>query len=238
MGEKERYIRNIEAFTQEELARIRQKRVCIIGCGGLGGYVCHALARFGLGGLTVVDGDVFSESNLNRQLFATSQSLGKNKAEVAKYALAQVNPDVHVIAWPVMLSEENLMRILPGHDLAVDCLDAVLPRRSLGRGCAALNLPLVHGAIAGFFGQVATIFPGSDLLERLYPEQGERASGLDTKLGSPAFTPQFVAALQCGETIKILAGRGKILRDSVLFIDLLNNSFETVDFAVCPQPPF
>ena len=230
MNKKERYYRNAEAFSWLEMATIREKSVCVIGCGGLGGYVCHTLTRFGIGSLTLVDGDVFSENNLNRQLFATMQTLGQNKAMVTQQALTLINPDVEITAQPVMLTQENLMQILPGHHLAIDCLDSISSRITLVKGCAALDLPMIHGAIAGFHGQVATIFPGSALLDLLYPVISEGAGSLENKSGNPAFTPQLVAALQCSEALKFLAGRGNVRQNSVLYVDLLNNCFETVDY--------
>lgn len=122
MENKERYCRNVNAFSWQEMETIRAKRVCIIGCGGLGGFVAQALARFGVGFLTLVDGDVFQESNLNRQLFATTQTLGQNKALAGQQALGIINPNISVKAEPVMLTSLNAGEILPNHDLVIDCL--------------------------------------------------------------------------------------------------------------------
>lgn len=230
MHDLTRYARNMEAFSPQELEQIRTKQICIIGCGGLGGYVGQALIRFGIGKLTIVDGDVFSESNLNRQLFSKPDNLGQNKAEVAKQSLTLINSDPTIIALPLMLTAENAIDIIQGHDLVIDCLDSVGPRLVLAKACAELNLPLVHGAIAGFFGQVANILPGSGLLERLYPEIGLAGQSLDQKKGNPVFTPQLVAALQCSEALKLLANRPEVLRNAVLHINLLHNTFEIVDY--------
>lgn len=228
---KERYIKNTQAFSGDELEKIQRKKVCIIGCGGLGGHVCQSLARFGVGQLTLVDGDIFCESNLNRQAFANSQTLGQNKARACKEALEFINPEVKTIALERMLTKENAEEILAGHDLVMDCLDDIPARFILAAGCLALNLPFVHGAIGGFYGQVANIFPGEKILEHIYPLGKDTPPGAEKKLGNPSFTPQLVAAIQCGEALKMLAGRQTILRGGMLYIDMLNNHYEFIEIA-------
>ncbi|MDL2327298.1 HesA/MoeB/ThiF family protein [Ruminococcaceae bacterium OttesenSCG-928-A11] len=228
---EERYSRNMAAFSAEELAVIRQKRVLVVGCGGLGGHVLQSLARFGVGRLTLVDGDCFSKSNLNRQLFATARTLGQNKAQACKEALADINPDVEVLACPEMLAAENADALVAGQDIAVDCLDNVPARRLLGECCAKHGVPLVHGAIGGFYGQVANIFPGESLLETIYPANLNTDTLIDKKLGNPAFIPQLVGAVQSCEALKILAGCAEALRGGMLQIDMLHGSMEFIEMA-------
>ena len=89
-----RYERNIPSLTEAESELLRTKKVAVIGCGGLGGYIIEQLARLGIGTIRIVDGDVFEESNLNRQLFSDMNVLGKPKTEVSQARVAAVNPDV------------------------------------------------------------------------------------------------------------------------------------------------
>ena len=222
-----RYERNTQAFSKEEVEAICGKSVCVIGCGGLGGYVAMSLARFGVGRLSLVDGDVFEVSNLNRQLFSTEMNLGKHKALEAKRILALVNSGVEVEAFAELLTEENAIRLLSGHDAAVDCLDNVASRLVLEDGCDAVGIPLVHGAIGGFYGQVACVFPGDAVLRSIYGANAEKPPA--NRAGNPPFTPQLVAAIQCSETLKLLAGRADVLRKKLLLIDLLRNTFHTVE---------
>lgn len=232
----ERYSRNTESFSPQELELIAQKRVCVIGCGGLGGHVCQSLVRFGVMNLTIVDGDVFVESNLNRQVFSNMETLGSNKAEVAKAELKRINPDVSITALPYMLEKENAAEILSGHDIAIDCLDRIAPRFILRDGCRSENIPMIYGAIGGFYGQVSVIYPEDDTLDQIYPHKQWISQGIEKKWGNPPFTPQVIAGVQTAEALKLLAGRKTYLRHAVLHLDLLCHAYEIVPLQT-DRPP-
>ena len=223
----ERYLCNLGAFSETELHAVHSGSVGIIGCGGLGGYVCNALARFGIGSLTLIDGDVFTERNLNRQLFSLPKSIGKSKTLITRELIGEINAHIQVTAHPVMLSQANAGELLSGCDLAVDCLDNIPARRILAGVCNEIKIPLIHGAISGLFGQVACVYPGDRLFDYLYDPTFE---GKAVMLGSPVFTPQIVASIQACEAVKIICGRDSALRNCVLYIDLNHYSFETVRF--------
>jgi molybdopterin/thiamine biosynthesis adenylyltransferase len=220
-----RYARNTEVFSKEEIYTLHEKSACIVGCGGLGGYVIQTLARFGIGALTLVDGDVFHATNLNRQLFSTETNLGQNKALCAREALGIINSDVTVNTVEEMLTEENAREIITGHDVILDCLDTISARLILEDACQEENIPFVHGAIGGFGGQVSVIFPGDRSLHTLYGSSQPDGH----MLGNPPFTAQLVSALQCGEAIKLLVGRGELLRGKLLFVDMYQNTFDVTD---------
>lgn len=224
-----RYERNRTSFSEAELALIADKTVGIVGCGGLGGQVISSLARFGVGRLVIIDGDVFNESNLNRQVFATGKTLGKSKALATKKMLQDINPEVEVVAYNKMLTAENKLELLAGCDLVVDCLDSIPARFLVAEAATELKIPMVYGAIAGFVGQLAVIHPGDGLLELIYPKR--EALGIEKSLGNPAFIPQLVGALQVSEALKIMAGREEIMAMTMLYLDLSDNSFEQIDFA-------
>ena len=222
-----RYSKNLGAFTREEIEAVHAKSVCIAGCGGLGGFAAMSLARFGVGKLTLIDGDLFTVSNLNRQLFCTETNLGQNKAIEAKKALSVINSDIEVTAYPQMLNEDNCGSLLSGHDIVLDCLDNVPARILLEKTCKEAEIPLIHGAINGFLGQVCCILPGDDIIRTLYA--GNISESFGNTGGNPPFTPQLVAAIQCSEALKLLTGRENILRKKLLLIDLQDNTFQTVE---------
>lgn len=224
----ERYIKNLNSFSKEEIEDIYMKKVCIVGCGGLGGYTSQILARFGVGHITVVDGDVFVESNLNRQLFATEKTIGKYKVEVCKSVLEEINSSINIKTFNCMVSEVNVNDIIKNHDIVIDCLDNIETRLLLEKACYEENIPLVHGAIAGFFGQVTTIYPGDKTLEKIYKNKNK---GIESKWGNPSFIPPTIASIQCCEAIKVLVGKGEVFRNKLLYVDLLNNDFEMIEIS-------
>lgn len=222
----QRYERNANTFSAEEQLRMREKRVCIVGLGGLGGYVASQLARFGVGNLCLIDGDSFSSSNLNRQLFCTLNTLGQKKAKVAKAMLVQINDEVHIEAISEFLTKENAKALICDHDVVMDCLDNIETRRLLLNICRQNNIPMIHGAIAGFYGQVMTVFPQDHSLDSFLIGKNADSS---KSLGNPSFTPGMVASIQVSETIKLLTNKGNLLRNRMLMIDLLTNDFELIN---------
>jgi molybdopterin-synthase adenylyltransferase len=218
-----RYLRNREIISIEEQLTLARSKVAVIGAGGLGGQVILLLGRVGIGHLVVVDRDVFDETNLNRQVLSNRDNLGLSKAGEAASALLKINPAVDVTAIQVRLDESNSKDILVGSDVIVDALDTVRDRMLLEAVAKAMGVPLVHGALAGFQGQIMTIFPEDEGLKRIYGDGTNEVEGSkrpEAILGVPALTASFVANLEAMEVIKILLHRGKLFRDTMVFIDL------------------
>jgi molybdopterin/thiamine biosynthesis adenylyltransferase len=214
----------MNTLSAKENMKLKDFKVFVGGCGGLGGFVIEELARLGIGTITAVDGDVFDETNLNRQLLSTMDSLGKSKAETAKKRISEVNPDVELKAIHTLITAENGGELVKGHDLVIDALDNISTRKILERACEREGIPLVHGAIAGWYGQIAVIYPGDRMLEKLYPSDADK--GIEVELGNPSFTPAAIASIEVAEALKILLGKGKILRNKLLSINLLDHEYE------------
>ena len=224
----ERYSRNMLSLSKDENESIRGKRVCVIGCGGLGGYIIEMLGRLGVGTIIAVDGDVFEESNLNRQLLSNMANLGKSKANEAQSRMKKVNPDIKVIPISENFTENNYKSILSGCHVAIDALDNIKSRLLLQNCCEELGIPLVHGAIGGWYGQVTTILPGDRTLSKIY--KGCKGEEIKNPMGNPSFIPALAASIEVSESIKILINRGSSLRNKMLFINLLDNSFDIIEF--------
>ncbi len=221
-----RYSRNMNMLSKEENEKLKDFRVCVIGCGGLGGYILEFLGRLGVGYLTAVDGDVFEISNLNRQIISDETNIGMKKAIMFKKRMSQVNSNIEINAIDEFLSLNNAEKILQGHHVIVDALDNLSMRKLLQKQCKEQSIPLVHGAIAGWYGQVCTVFPGDDTLDRIYPENVEK--GIETDLGNPSFTPALVASIQVSEILKVLFKRGDVLQNKMLTVNLYDNEYETI----------
>lgn len=222
---EDRYLRNIPALTEQECDLLRQKRVLIVGCGGLGGHIIDQLARIGIGFLRVVDGDVFDETNLNRQLLSSVPLLGMSKAGAAAEHIARVNPEVEVEAVEAFLTEANGAELAAGCDAVLDALDNIPARKLLASVCEKAGVPYIYGAISGWIAQAGISMPGDRLIERLFPEEVELR---DKSVLS--FTPALCASLQTALCVKLLVGR-PVETGTLTYFDLLNQEFETIPFA-------
>lgn len=218
-----RYIRSMGTLGPDGQIRLLSSCAAVIGCGGLGGLVGDLLARAGVGRLVFVDGDVFDETNLNRQLLATEKLLGKPKAKTAAARAMEINGSVEAEGRQCRFDSFTADGILEGVDIVVDCLDSLSSRRTLFSECAARGIPLVSGAIAGFWGQVGVVLPGDQTLIGYLA--GESDTGVEAETGNPPFTPALVAALECAQAVKLLTGKGTVLTEQLLWIDLADDEF-------------
>lgn len=214
-----RYQRNLGTVGWDGQIRLLESTVAVVGAGGLGGWAIDGLARMGVGHLVVVDGDVFEESNLNRQALCWESSLGKGKAEAAKEHVGRVNRAVDVTAIHMWVDADNLPDVLRGAQVVVDALDKLPIRLVLQEACQQAGIPMVHGAIGGYIGQVTTIFPGDAGLRALYGAGEVPEQGAEVEWGNPAATPMMVSSWQIQEVVKIITGRGTPLRGQLLFMD-------------------
>lgn len=221
-----RYQRSLGTVGWEGQIRLLESTAAVVGAGGLGGWIIEGLARMGVGHLIVIDGDVFEENNLNRQAFSREDLLGKSKAEAARRRVQEVNRAVEVTAHHTWLTEENAESLLRGAEVVVDALDKLPVRIMLQDVCARLGVPMVHGAIGGYIGQVTTVFPGDPGLRALYGNGPVPERGAEVEWGNPAGTPMMVAAWEIQETVKLLTGRGTPLRRRLLFMDAESGTVE------------
>lgn len=226
----ERYRRNLDTIGLAGQLALLQAGVTVVGAGGLGGYAVELLARCGVGGLNVIDGDSFDPSNLNRQLYALEGPSPLNKAVAAVQRIAEINGAVEAVAFPCRGDDGNLPRLLQGSALVLDCLDNIPSRFALEEACQILKVTLVHGAVAGFAGQVAVIRPGRPLFKAIYGRGGGASpgDGLEEHRGVPSFTVAAVAARQVAEAVKLLAGMSDPTGDTLQLIDLHSGGVESI----------
>ncbi|MBQ6582840.1 MAG: ThiF family adenylyltransferase [Mogibacterium sp.] len=221
----ERYIRQLPIVGEGGQQTLAQKRILIVGCGGLGGHLLENMLRIGVGTITAVDGDRFEESNLNRQLLSVEPLLGCSKAEAAADRAQAVNSEVAFHPVPEPLTRENGDALVEGCDLVLDGLDNVPDRLLLEEICAKHEVPLVHGAILGDLVQVAVVPPGSGMLRMLYgnaPASGSKAS--------IAYTPACCAAIQCAQATQLLLGREPSLWGKLMQMDLETMTEDVITF--------
>lgn len=227
-----RYRRNLGTVGWEGQAKLLESCAAVVGCGGLGGWVVEGLARMGVGRLILVDGDRFEEDNLNRQLGCLERCMGRLKVEVLAERVRQVNSAVEVVSHGAVLRAANAREMLDGAQVVVDALDSLPARYDLQAAASEMGIPMVHGAVGGYQGQVMTIMPGDEGLVRLYGQQPAVQRGVEMRLGNPAATPMLIAAWQLAETVKVLIGEAQLLRHRILFVDTLHGDAREIAWDV------
>lgn len=226
-----RYERNIPSITEAEQELLSSRKVLVLGCGGLGGYLIEALARLGVGTITAVDGDVFEETNLNRQLYSSSEVLGQSKAKTAACRVHSIAPDVNITAVEAFFDETNADELIKDHDLVIDALDNISSRFLMEDVCERYQIPFVHGAILGWLLQVTVGLPGSRILHKIYKSA---AADTNTDAGhksSLSFTPAACAALEIAEALKLLTGQESSLAGKLLLFNLQTMEQHLIPFA-------
>jgi len=229
----ERYQRNIGTVGIEGQIKLLRSKVVIAGAGGLGGTVIELLARMGIGHLIVADGDSFEDSNINRHLLCHEKNLRKNKSQAAVERVRQINSGVEVTSFSRPVTEENATQVIKGANVIVDALGEIGPRFILEAAAKKEGIPLVHGAIAGFYGQVTTILPEDGGLIRVYGSRDRAPDvGSERDLGTPPATASIVASFQAQEVIKILLGSNKLMRNRLLTIDGESGNIEIISLSL------
>lgn len=147
---EEQFIRTAFLVGDSAVERLKRSRVILFGVGGVGSYCAEALARAGVGTICLVDPDSVSESNINRQLVALHSTVGKNKAEVMKARIADINPTANVTALPMFYLPENADSVdLSSYDIIIDAIDTVSAKIELAVRANAEGVPIVSAMGAG-----------------------------------------------------------------------------------------
>ena len=217
MNIPKRYQMNMGILNKQDLNRLQTIEVVVVGLGGLGGNVVNQLVRLGVKRLTLVDFDVFSESNLNRQLFSNTSNIGQSKVDVISQELKKINPDLYLKIFRKRVQD---ITDISG-DYLIDCVDNIETKIYLAKLSKQLGIPLLHGSCGGWLGQVGWISPTCTLIEDLYA--GEE-KGLEDDMLNPPFTPSVVASVMVSEFAKMIKNRLDVIMDQILFIDLYENT--------------
>jgi len=225
----QRYLRNIGSLEISGQKKLLQAKVLLVGAGGLGGTIAQLLARMGLGVLVIADGDSFTEDNLNRQALSLEENVGASKVQAARSQIMKINAATEVEIHEGYVTEKEMAFLIEGAQVAVDALDNMPSRFSLEKVCKEAKVPLVHGAVAGFSGQVTVIYPEDTGFASFYGSPGAvPEKGIELELGNLAGIVSAVASIQVQEAVKIITGIGRPLRNRLLFMDSLTGSVETI----------
>lgn len=227
-----RYVRNFDCLDHAQQGRLLGSKVMLAGLGGLGGYVLELLLRAGVGTIVACDGDVFDESNLNRQLLAHEGTVGVSKAEAALERARLVNPSAKVEVHALDADFEGFSGLVRGAAIAVDAMGGPAQRVALEDAAALEGIPLVTAAVSGWNAIAATVEPGSPGLSRLMGGRQDRAA--EETEGTMAPAVNLAACLQAAEVLRILTGEAPALSGGLLMASLATMEFHKVplDFSM------
>jgi molybdopterin/thiamine biosynthesis adenylyltransferase/rhodanese-related sulfurtransferase len=219
--------------------KLLDSKVLLLGAGGLGSPAALYLAAAGVGTLGIVDMDVVDASNLQRQILHNMERIGERKVDSAKKTLTAINPDVNVVTYDVRFGADNILDILDGYDVVVDGTDNFPTRYLLNDASLLKRIPVVHGSIFRFEGQVTVFDPYNGPCYRcLLPEPPppEMAPSC-AEAGVLGVLPGIVGSIQALEAIKLLLDLGDPLRGRLLAYDALEQSFRSFKVRRDPACP-
>jgi len=221
---------------QEKLA---SSRVLCIGAGGLGSPLALYLAAAGVGRLGIIDFDVVDFSNLQRQILHSEAKIGKLKVESAKERVHEINSDVDVETYNLMLSSVNALDIIKDYDVVVDGTDNFATRYLVNDSCVLLGKPNVYGSIFRFEGQVSVFDATRGPCYRcLYPEPPPPGMVPSCAEGGVlGILPGIIGTMQAAETIKLIIGKGNSLIGRLLFLDVMEMKIRELKLRKDPNCP-
>lgn len=239
--QRNRYSRHLllPEVGEEGQQKLMGAKVLMLGAGGLGSPAALYLAAAGVGTIGIVDMDVVDESNLQRQVLHNLDRIGERKVDSAKKTLELINPDLIVNTYDTRLGADNILEILDGYDVVVDGADNFPSRYILNDASVKLGIPVVHGSIFRFEGQITVFDPLDgptyrDLLPE--PPPAELAPSC-AEAGVLGVLPGIVGTIQALEAIKIILGIGDSLRGRLLAFDALEMSFREYKLQIDPDNP-
>ncbi len=219
--------------------KLLESKVLMLGAGGLGSPSAMYLAAAGVGTIGIVDMDVVDASNLQRQILHGMDRIGDRKVDSAKKTLTAMNPDVDVVTYDVRLGADNILDIIDGYDLIVDGTDNFPTRYLVNDASLLKRIPVVHGSIFRFEGQVTVFDPYVGPCYRCMipePPPAELAPSC-SEAGVLGVLCGIVGSLQGVEAVKMLLGLGDPLVGRLLAYDALEQSFRTFNVHRDPDCP-
>lgn len=231
--ETRRYSRHLllDGFGIEGQQRLMDARVLIVGMGGLGSPIALYLAAAGVGTLGIVDGDMVSLTNLQRQVIHGTPDVGRSKVESAAEAIHKINPSVRVEKHELFLNEDNALDIIGDYDFIVEGSDNFSAKYLVNDACVMLGKSFCIGGINRYAGQVMTYRPGTACYRCLFPEPPARED-VETcaMVGVLGTIAGMLGTVQATEVVKCIAGVGEPLYNQLLTFDALTMQWDKLQF--------
>ncbi len=233
--ESDRYQRQllITGWDSDTQERLKKSTVFVAGAGGLGSAVLYYLAVAGTGTIRLCDFDTVELSNLNRQILHFTEDIGSRKADSARGKLTRANPSITIDPLTERLTDDNAAGLIGNADLIIDCLDNNAARRIINAVSVDKGIPMVHGAVAGFQGQIALLEPPRTACLRCFLPDIDPAG----KVPVAGATAGFIGSLQAMEALKHLTGIGETLSGKLLLFDGRAMQWDSISLAKNPRCP-
>ncbi len=216
-----RFEKNFATISKAEQEKLANLKVLVVGLGGLGGIVSEGLVRLGLYHIGICDFDLVDETNLNRQLLAYEDNLGKAKLELCKQNLLRINQNIVVSCYDKLSqTNQSLIEDLTTYDLVIDCLDNYPSRLLLHNLCIERDIKVIYGAIAGNYGYLGVRTNDNNILF-------DNEHGVEKQLGNPFYTPAIVGAMQIKLALDVLFKKA-YLNKGFYSIDLESFTIEKI----------
>lgn len=226
--QKERYSRHLmlQEIGEEGQQKLLDARLLVVGAGGLGAPVLQYLVAAGIGHIGIVDADVVSLSNLQRQILYREADVDISKAEIANETLSQLNSDVEIRTYPTMLTAENAEDIISAYDIVVGATDNFESRILIDNFTKVQGKPFVHASIGEFEGQVAVFnYNGGIAYQDLFSVP---AANANLPIGVMGVLPGVIGSLQATEVIKIVCEIGEVLTNKLMIYNALTCEMQVV----------
>lgn len=228
--QKQRYSRHVMLANIGEYGqrKLMNAKILVVGAGGLGAPVLQYLVAAGVGCIGIVDDDVISISNLQRQVLYKENQLGKLKAEKAKEALVQLNSDVQIAVYPTKLTRSNAEKIICGYHIVVGATDNFASRLAINVATKKHRIPFVHGSIGEFEGQISVFnYNDGPAYTDLFSDTSDENFLPSGVLG---VLPGIIGSMQAAEVIKIILGVGDVLSGKLLVYNALEADCKVLRF--------
>lgn len=243
----ERYSRHIvlNEVGEKGQKKLWNAKVLLIGTGGLGSPVALYLAAAGVGTIGIADADEVDLSNLQRQVIHTTKDIGRAKVESAARTMQEINPDITIHQYPVLVSSDNILDLIKDYDFVIDGTDNFPAKFLINDACVMAGKPFSHAGINRFRGQLMTYVPKEGPCYRCVfknpPPKEEVLTG--KQVGVVGAVAGTIGTLQAMEAIKYIIGQGDLLTGKLLTYDALTMEFRKVKLsrdcncAICGEQP-
>ncbi len=216
---------------KEGQEKLKNARVLVIGAGGLGSPLLIYLAAAGIGTVGIVDDDIVSISNLQRQILYTTTEVGLKKVEIASHKLSALYPEMNIQTFDLKVNAENAENLFKDYDVIADCTDNYKTRWLIGQVSAKLNKPLAFASVLNFEGQISVFnYNGGPAYADLFPRVPEDGIYRENEIGLIGVLPGIAGLHQANEIIKIITGYGEVISGKLMVFNIKENKFSFFRF--------